>query len=373
MPGKILILHNIMWSRYKAEVFSSLASKASIEQLDIEFWHFSETEKSRASLGGVDYSKHNYEYNLLSSGHYEDLKMIRILSFILSIALRRNLAMVVMPGYSEWHHWLLFILLKIRGAKIGVFCDSTINDNPRSGIKEYLKKFIFRRVDAVFAYGKRSAEYVTSYGVKASKVYEPCHAAEQIEGKVCLESKVKNEFLYVGRMSKEKNLSILINAWEKTEIYRNGGKLYMVGAGPEEAALRSFSESLGVGSSIIFTGSLTKADLAERYSSAEFFILPSLSEPWGLVVNEAMNFGCIPLVSEKCGCIPELVESHEYSKSFDPENIDDIRQTLAYGANLKPRERLIGHHRSKEIVEKFTPDNAASEIIIGIKRGGGFI
>ena len=373
MPSKVLILHNIMWSRYKAEVFSSLARKAPIEMLDLEFWHFSETEKSRASLGDVDYSKHGYKYNLLSKGHYEDLKLIKVFGFILGVALRRDVAMVVMPGYSEWHHWLLFLLLKIRGVKIGVFCDSTINDNPRSGIKEYFKEFIFRRVDSIFAYGKRSAEYVTSYGVNVNNIYEPCHAAEQIDGEIFEGSKVKNEFLYVGRMSKEKNLNILISAWEKAGIYHDGGNLYMVGAGPEESVLKTFSESLGVGSSVIFTGSLTKKDLAERYGSAEFFVLPSLSEPWGLVVNEAMNFGCIPFVSERCGCVPELVESHDFSKSFDPENTDDIRQVLVYGANLNPDERLIGSHKSKEIVKKFTPDGAASEIIIGIKRGVGVI
>ncbi len=56
-----------------------------------------------------------------------------------------------------------------------------------------------------------------------------------------------------------------------------------------------------------FAGSLQDEPLTREYYGATCMVLPSFSEPWGLVVNEALAHGCPAVVSESCGCVPELV------------------------------------------------------------------
>ena len=57
-----------------------------------------------------------------------------------------------------------------------------------------------------------------------------------------------------------------------------------------------------------FTGFLNQSELADAYAAADIIALPSSTETWGLVVNEAMYFGCVPVVSAMVGCAPDLVE-----------------------------------------------------------------
>ena len=81
----------------------------------------------------------------------------------------------------------------------------------------------------------------------------------------------------------------------------------LVGAGPQQGLLMAHAKALGLGSTVEFTGAMDMEGLAEQYARALCLVLPSTSEPWGLVVNEALHHGCPVLVSESCGCRPELV------------------------------------------------------------------
>ena len=60
-------------------------------------------------------------------------------------------------------------------------------------------------------------------------------------------------------------------------------------------------------SSGIVTGFVNQADLPSYYHAADVLVLPSESEPWGLVVNEAMAAGALPVLSDRVGATPDLV------------------------------------------------------------------
>jgi len=109
--------------------------------------------------------------------------------------------------------------------------------------------------------------------------------------------------LYVGRLSFEKGVDILIDAFAEigTDI---SAKLYIVGAGPERVALEARAANLP---RVVFAGRLSGEKLWSAYAAADFYVGPSRQEAWGLVVNEAMAAGLPVILSDIYGCIGDLV------------------------------------------------------------------
>lgn len=109
----------------------------------------------------------------------------------------------------------------------------------------------------------------------------------------------KNNILYVGRLDKVKGLDLLIKAFSNSKtIYT---KLILVGAGNQENELKKLAVNLGVQNRVIFTGRFDGNKLLAWYKIANIFVLPSLFEPFGAVVNEALIMGLPVLCSDTAG------------------------------------------------------------------------
>ena len=86
-------------------------------------------------------------------------------------------------------------------------------------------------------------------------------------------------------------------------------------------ALESRISALGLATSVLLPGFKQYPDLPAYYGLAGAFIHPSRTEPWGLVVNEAMASGLPVLVSNRCGCARELVSHGDNGFQFDPTDV----------------------------------------------------
>ncbi len=89
----------------------------------------------------------------------------------------------------------------------------------------------------------------------------------------------------VSRMAAEKNLQVVVNAFEQMQAIIGDAKLVMVGDGPERAGLQAKHPN------VIFAGMRSGEDLAEHYASGDVFLYPSLTETYGNVTVEAMASG----------------------------------------------------------------------------------
>jgi len=105
------------------------------------------------------------------------------------------------------------------------------------------------------------------------------------------------KLLYVGRMSREKNLETLANAFRKLLPTRPDICLIMVGDGPYRAELQQCMNGLPV----FFTGTLKGNDLATAYASCDLFVFPSKTDTFGRVVLEAQASGLPVVVSDEGG------------------------------------------------------------------------
>ncbi|MES2438927.1 MAG: glycosyltransferase family 4 protein [Verrucomicrobiota bacterium] len=159
--------------------------------------------------------------------------------------------------------------------------------------------------------------------------------------------------LFIGRLSPEKGVDRLIDAWKLLGTDR---RLVIAGDGPEMESLQAKASEGGLGN-ITFAGFVGKAAQQELWAGAAFSIVPSLwQEPFGMVVLEAWRQGR-PVVAHRIGALPELISDGVNGFLADPSDAADlaavIETAFRSGATLREmggngRAQLLEkHHKSK--------------------------
>jgi glycosyltransferase involved in cell wall biosynthesis len=128
------------------------------------------------------------------------------------------------------------------------------------------------------------------------------------------------EVLYVGRLSAEKKVEWVIDAFIKIRSTSKNVSLSIVGSGPEEAKLKARCNNIP---DIRFHGWKTGDELVQCYQSADVFVSPSPSETFGLTTIEAMACG-LPVIGANAGHTPLLIDSGTTGYLFEAGNVDDL-------------------------------------------------
>jgi glycosyltransferase involved in cell wall biosynthesis len=143
--------------------------------------------------------------------------------------------------------------------------------------------------------------------------------------------------IFSGKLTSRKRPLDAVRAVERRDGELN---LLMLGDGPLRQEMRDFETRLPVRC----LGFVNQADLPGWYAAGDVLVLPSESETWGLVVNEAMACGLVPVVSDAVGCGPDLVDG--VGEIFPVGNIDELADALvrasrdAYARREKIQRRL---------------------------------
>ena len=195
---------------------------------------------------------------------------------------------------------------------------------PENVIKAYLKKkYLSKMLGNEHCYGfpggTLQKENLTYYGIPEERCFimpmsvsekRLLDASRQLPDKSELKKKYglenKKVFLFVGRLEKAKNVELLIQAFEELKKEREEIALIIVGAGTEADNLKQYVVMNGV-KDIFFAGYVLFPEIVQFYKVADVFVLPSVYEPWGLVVNEAMTIGLGTILSSSVGCRKDLL------------------------------------------------------------------
>ena len=126
--------------------------------------------------------------------------------------------------------------------------------------------------------------------------------------------------LFSGKLIPRKRPFDLVSAIERVPVEVN---VLFVGDGSLAERIRS---SLSPDSGVV-TGFVNQTALTSYYHAADMLVLPSESETWGLVVNEAMAAGALPIVSDRVGCAPDLVR--DIGEIFRCGDVTDLADALS--------------------------------------------
>jgi glycosyltransferase involved in cell wall biosynthesis len=169
----------------------------------------------------------------------------------------------------------------------------------------------------------------------------------------------ENYFLASARFIEKKNLPTLVQAYaeyrRRSEIAaKMPWDLVLLGDGPLRETLNSQLSTLNLNEHVQLPGFKPYDELPVYYALANTFVHASTTEQWGLVVNEAIASGLPVIVSNRCGCAPELVNGNGFT--FDPTNEDELATQLFEMASLSDQQRNHLGNNSYRIAANFAPE-----------------
>jgi 1,2-diacylglycerol 3-alpha-glucosyltransferase len=310
---------------------------------------------------------------LFSEATIESLQPALVASRLIRLLIHTRPDVCVVTGYS--HLWEKATAIRAKTwekVSLTTFVTTEL-DRLRSSWKETLKSLLLRSFfDGVICAGSRSRDYLLKLGVRYDRikvcgnVVDNYHFAKPRER--------RNPFLPEGpffvavtRFSPEKNLPALLDAYASYAARAEGQgdtpwPLVLCGSGPLDVEIRARAEHVAKGRTV-FLGFIGYDELPEVYQRAGCLVLPSISEPWGLVVNEAMAAGTPVLVSASCGCAPDLVQRGENGFVFSPTNIKELTGLMERVTAMPEVERIEMGRRGQKIVASFTPVDWAENFL----------
>jgi 1,2-diacylglycerol 3-alpha-glucosyltransferase len=266
------------------------------------------------------------------------------------------------------------------GIPMVVMSESAQQDEARTGWKEMAKRRIVALYSAALVGGQRHVDYLVELGMPRVRIFTGYDAvdnryfrqkAEEVRNQT---SEVRqkyalpeNYFLASARFVEKKNLPKLIEAYAEYRIRSESGsqkpevidskalwELVLLGDGPLKTDLRRLISDLRLNEHVHLLGFKQYKELPVYYGLAKAFVHASTTEQWGLVVNEAIASGLPIIVSNRCGCAPELVNGNGFT--FDPGNRHELVARLLEMALLSDKEREHLGDNSYKIAGNFAPE-----------------
>ncbi len=264
--------------------------------------------------------------------------------------------------------WMIALVTLIRSRPLIAWTGITRGENrfARSGHRlqqlfDLQRRLLFRRAAAIVAYGTATRQLLTEHGMPREKIFAGTQVmpSDQLPpprtGSKEPGVTGKTVVLSVNYFVPRKGLDILITAFQ--EVAGPDHVLVLVGTGPEEEALRQLANG---DHRIRFPGYQDGADKTAWYAAADLFVLPTLHDPWGLVVNEAMAFGLPIIATDAAGCAPDLVRDN--GLVVPAGDINALAGALEQLLSDQSLRREMGE-RSRAIIADYTV-NAACETFL---------
>ena len=283
-----------------------------------------------------------------------------------------NPDVVAVNGWNNFGSLVAADCCARRGIPMVVMSESAHQDELRTWWKEMIKRRIVGLHSAALVGGQHHIEYLVELGMPRDRIFTGYdvvdnayfrRSAEEVRSHKSDVRKQyglpENYFLASARFIEKKNLPTLIRAYaayrQKSEASGNPPwDVVLLGDGPLREALNSQLSTLNLHRHVRLPGFKQYDELPVYYALAKAFVHASTTEQWGLVVNEAIASGLPVIVSNRCGCVPELVQGNGFT--FEPTDEHELVSRLLQMASLSDDERRRLGDASYRIAAKFAPE-----------------
>ena len=288
-------------SFYKVNLFNEIAKEKRILVL-----YTGANEEKRSN----DFFKSDAKYEFQALCKVSYLAIFQLVRILCSHSFNKIIV-------SGWDSIISFVAVFLHSKRWnGCMVESSIFDSSTEGWKAWVKKTLLKRVSTVYASGKSQLKLVETLGYKGKTIeFGGCGILRYIKQPPFEPRQCVHNFLYVGRLSDVKNISLLVRVFNELPHLT----LTIIGEGPLMKELKKIANG-----NIHFMGSINNSDLSRYYIEHDVFVLPSLVEPWGLVVEEALNNGTPVIVSSHVGCADSIVGPYSSGIVFESNSKEGL-------------------------------------------------
>ncbi|MDD3773741.1 MAG: glycosyltransferase family 4 protein [Patescibacteria group bacterium] len=225
-----------------------------------------------------------------------------------------------------------------------VFYDESTNLKKRTGFKNWLRKkylkWFYHGMDAILLPGKANFEHEKSLGVPKKKLFianytvdvnrfrQTCRRLNKRRNKKILGFNQKKLIIFSGKYIKRKGIIYLLQAFKNLVRKDNNLGLVLIGDGPEKKIYQQFISDNKIKNKVYLTGFINQKELPKYYKVGDIFVLPSLEENYGLVINEAMACGLPIITTKNVGASYDLVESGRNGFVIKPADSFELQKAL---------------------------------------------
>jgi glycosyltransferase involved in cell wall biosynthesis len=349
---KVLLLTSIM-APHRIAPFNALALDPA---LDLEVVFLARTDPSRRWEVRDDETRFSHQ-TLREVWRTRRGEAFTHLTYGLATVLREAHPDVLLVGGWDQAAYLEAFALRRRVATGFVWwVESTLRDwrENRESLRR-TKRWLVEASDAVVVPGSASAAYVRALGAVPSRIFVAPNAvdnglyAARAGDRASRTGPVR--FLFVGRLEPYKGVLPLLDAW--TGI-ADEAELTIVGDGSLRQRIRERVAGAAM-PAIRIAGHLDREELATEYARADVFVFPSVSDAWGLVINEAMASGLPVVTTSAPGAVDDLVVDGDNGIVVPPSDAGALVAAMEDLARDPERRRGMGK-RSADRIRTQTPE-----------------
>jgi glycosyltransferase involved in cell wall biosynthesis len=206
-------------------------------------------------------------------------------------------------------------------------------------------------VIAVSSFTKRVI--VEKYGINPDKITVVNNAVYPIP-----EGKKQEIVLFLGRLTIQKGAEFFLRAAQKVKDFEPDAKFVVAGTGDMLPKLIKNAVDMGISDRVIFTGRLSEEEVKHIYSIASVYVMPSVSEPFGITALEAISAGTPTIASKTAG----FSEAFKNCLRVDFWDTDEMANKIVSLLRYDPLHKTLATEGKQEI-DLFTWDNVADKTI----------
>jgi len=265
-------------------------------------------------------------------------------------------------GYAPPFNLYAIIAAKLLGMKILIRDEATLVSKERGKLRKTIKRIFFKCLnmltDGFLAIGTMNKKYYLTNGIPQTKIFDMPYTVDndffREQSEQCRKDRdrLRNSIglrngrpviLYASKLTKRKSAMDLLEAFNSVvnELPERPYLLF-VGDGEMRSHLENRVQQLFLGDDVFFTGFRNQRELPCFYDLCDVFVLPSFHEPWGLVVNEAMNAGRAVIASDQVGSARDLIQHGKNGFVFEAGDIQALSRSLIETLNDPVRCRDMG-------------------------------
>lgn len=366
MSRRLVILTEII-APYRIPVFNALATRADI---DLHVVFLSRTDASTRQWRIYE-NEIRFSYEVLPCWRRRIGKYNLLLNANVNGALHAAAPEVVIcGGYNYFASWQAMNWAKRNAVPFLLWSESTASDSRHELFAvEWLKQKFLSNCDGFIVPGRSAQEYLQPFvngsrrtflarnavdiDLFATKCARVQQSADRLRAELALPARY---FLFVGRLVNSKGVFDLVRAYAALPaVLRSQVSLVFAGAGPMRAELEASAREIYPGT-VHFAGFIQRDDLASYYALAECLVMPTHTDPWGLVVNEAMACGLPVICTNVAGCAADLIQQNGILvRPGDVMQLAQAMQRLASDAEL----RRSMSQQSRDLIQYFSPEACA--------------